>query len=655
MRGNPCDWKMFDMRRLAWSGVLLGLFGMGCGDSSASGNGGAGGVGGTGGEGVELCDGHATSGETSFTRRSSEWGLDGVVGGRVMSGDLNADGYPDLIVHGFAPNVREVKGTDVRRLYVLMNEASGSGRTFVDRTYDSGFAVPTDGSTTELKASHFAVLGDVDNDGDLDVFSGTYTDVPAAEETPADLDRSEIYLNNGDGTFALKANSGVAFDKPRRTSSATFSDVDRDGVLDLFVGVHYSATGSLQPPALFLGNGDGTFVDATTSWGVKSEKRATFGVASCDLDDNGYPELLMSAYARGPNVLYTLTESGFVDQGEASGYAFDENQDFSDNQFFRCWCTANETNPKCADVPPPSTNCPSPPGANWGGTSDEMPARLGGNTFSTVCSDIDGDGKLDLYDAAITHWWAGGSSDVSTLLLNQSTGANNFAFVRPNRTEVGLDVPRVGGSWNEGGIVAAVADLNGDARNDIFLGTSDYPDQFGWIFSQSSEGTFSESGESLGLHHPCAVGTTMADFDRDGDIDVVVASGTARDCAEIWETNEVHLYENQTPTSGSWLAIQLDGGEAADVNRAAVGARVSVEAGGVTQLQEFNSGYGHFGLQNDSLLHFRLGDCQAAASIEVVWPDASRSRSRFEKVQGGRMVRIAKGAEAVVDLTAPNP
>ena len=135
----------------------------------------------------------------------------------------------------------------------------------------------------------------------------------------------------------------------------------------------------------------------------------------------------------------------------------------------------------------------------------------------------------------------------------------------------------------------------------------------------------------------------------------LVASGTARDCSEIWETNEVHLYENQTPTSGSWLAIQLDGGEAADVNRAAVGARVSVEAGGVTQLQEFNSGYGHFGLQNDSLLHFRLGDCQAAASIEIVWPDASRSRSRFEKVQGGRMVRIAKGADAVVDLTAPNP
>ncbi len=570
-----------------------------------------------------------------------------------MSGDLNGDGYPDLILHGFTPNTREVIGGDVKLVYVLMNEpADGGGRTFVDRTYDSGYATPTDGSTTELKASHLAVLGDVDNDGDLDVFSGTYSDVPAGEDTPGSLDRSEIYLNDGTGKLELLPGSGVAFDKERRTSSATFADVDKDGVLDLFVGVHYTATGSLQAPALYRGNGDGTFDDITKSFEVDEQRRATFGVTSCDLDDNGWPELLMSAYARGPNVIYTLTQDGFVDVGESSGFAFDDDQDFSDNEFFLCWCTANPTAEECTGVDSPSLQCPTPAGSYWSASSDNEPERLGGNTFSTVCADIDGDGKLDLYDAQIAHWWAGGSSDKSTLLRNTSAGPTEFSFERPDREAAGLEVPKPTIDWNEGGIVVAAADLTGDARTDVLLGTSDYPDQFAWVYEQIGELSFEERGEALGLHHPCTVGSTIADFDRDGDLDVVVASGTARDCAAIWETNEIHFYENEREASESWLAIRLDAGEGADSNRAAIGARVTVTAGGVSQLQELTSGYGHFGLQNDTVLHFHLGDCQAAATVSVVWPDAQRSTSEHVNVAGGRLIELRKGEDAPIDVIA---
>lgn len=630
--------------------TLLGASSLGvahCGDDAATG-----GSGGAGGTGPEVCDGHAVTGATTFEQRTSAWGLDGVSAGRVMSGDLNHDGYPDLILHGFTPNTREVKG-ETKLVYVLINEASpsGSGRVFVDRTYDSGYARPTDGSFVQLKASHMAVLGDVDNDGDLDVFSGTYSDLPAgAEETPGELDRSEIYLNDGTGKLELLEGSGVAFDKPRRTSSATFADIDRDGVLDLFVGVHYTATGSLQAPALYLGNGDGTFEDATDGSGVKDERRATFGVTSCDLDDNGWPELLMSAYARGPNVLYTLESDGFVDVGESSGVAFDDNQDFTDNQFFLCWCTVNASAEECAGVDAPAVQCPDPPGSYWGGSSEMEPDRLGGNTFSTLCADINGDGKLDLYDAQIAHWWAGANSDKSNLLVNTSEGATQFSFERADREAAGLLVPIPTVDWNEGGIVAAAADLTGDARPDIVLGTSDYPDQFSWVYEQIGDVMFEERGDALGLHHPCTVGVSIADFDRDGDLDVVVASGTARDCAEIWETNEIHFYENQRARSESWLAVRLDAGEESSANRAAIGARVTVTAGGVTQMQELTSGYGHFGLQNDTVLHFHLGDCARAASVSVVWPDADRSESTFDDVQGGRLVELVKGQTEPVDV-----
>ena len=382
---------------------------------------------------------------------------------------------------------------------------------------------------------------------------------------------------------------------------------------------------------------------------LDDERRATFGVTSCDLDDNGWPELLMSAYARGPNVLYTLTDTGFLNVGESSGYAFDENQDFSDNEFFLCWCTANPTAEECMGVDSPSVQCPTPAGSFWSSSSDKESERLGGNTFSTVCSDIDGDGKLDLYDAHIAHWWAGGSSDKSSLLRNTSAGSTEFSFDRPDRAEVGLEVPHPTNDWNEGGIVVATADLTGDARTDVVLGTSDYPDQFAWVYEQVGEVAFEERGEALGLHHPCTVGTTIADFDRDGDLDVVVASGTARDCAAIWETNEIHFYENERTSSESWIAVRLDAGEG-DANRAAIGARVTVTAGGVSQLQELTSGYGHFGLQNDTVLHFHLGDCQSAASIEVVWPDAQRSASTLTNVKGGRLVELRKGEDESVDI-----
>ncbi|MBL8741631.1 MAG: VCBS repeat-containing protein, partial [Myxococcales bacterium] len=225
--------------------ALLGLALAGCGDDSGTGAAGAGpagggDVGGAGG-GLPVCDAHAVEGVTSFSDETVAWGLVGVAGGRVMSGDLNGDGYADLLVHGFTPNVRETVG-GAKLTYLLMNEADGDRRVFVDRTYESGFAVPADGSTTELKASHLAVLADVDNDGDLDIFSGTYSDEPPAlPETPGDLDRSEIYLNDGGGSFSLLPDSGVAFDEPRRTSSGTFADVNRDGAIDLFVGVHYTA------------------------------------------------------------------------------------------------------------------------------------------------------------------------------------------------------------------------------------------------------------------------------------------------------------------------------------------------------------------------------------------------------------------------------
>jgi hypothetical protein len=95
----------------------------------------------------------------------------------------------------------------------------------------------------------------------------------------------------------------------------------------------------------------------------------------------------------------------------------------------------------------------------------------------------------------------------------------------------------------------------------------------------------------------------------------------------------VRLFENVFGQDRGWVQLRLEGGEG--TNRAAIGARVTVTAGGVTQTQEVGGGYGRSGAQNDLLLHFGLGDA-CDARVEVRWPDADLSTQTFDVVAGHR-------------------
>lgn len=600
------------------------------------------------------CDAHATKGPATLTDRSDAWGLSAakIVGNRITSADLNGDGFPDLVIHAIGSNNREVIGQDPHLMYVLMNEPGPSGgRIFVDRTVESGYGKAAD-SETELRSAQSALFADVDNDGDLDVWSGVFTAYDKVQNppTPADLDRSQILLNDGKAHFTPAPASAVSSppDKPKPTIGATFADVDRNGKIDLFVGFFATSTPSSQQ--LLLGAGDGTFTDASANAGmtIAVNRRTAYGITSCDIDDDGAPELLVSAYARGPNMLYKSDAPlHWVDQGVASGFAYDGNQTYSDNEFFKCYCTLHAAAPDCSGVEAPLVQCPMPADGYWSPLSDTKPARLGGNTFSTVCSDIDGDGKLDLYNAEIAHWWAGQSSDKSELLQNRSD-ASGIHFDRPGQEATGMTWPHPTTDWNEGGLMAAAADLDNDGREDVLVAASDYPDQYGLYFHQKPDGTFEELGEARGFHHPCTSGMTVADFDRDGDLDIVVGSGTARDCSMIWSSNEVHFYENDANQAGHFLAVKLVG-NGTTTNRTGIGARVTVTADQTKLVRELGGGYGHMGMQNDTVLFFGLGDCAIVHAVEVRWPDGSRTTERFENVVADRFIEIRQGDAVVRD------
>lgn len=565
-----------------------------------------------------------TGDSPAYVDSTDAWGLTGINGSRLSAADLDGDGYPDLVVSDVSAHTRDDFEAGTRYHYLFMNRPGpDGGRVFEDVTEASGLFTTRDGGNG--RAAQIHVYGDVDNDGDLDVFSGSFYDANNEATDPGD--RSEIDLNNGDGTFTMAAQSDIHIDEGYATAGASFTDVNADGRLDLWVTGWYVQYGYYrgEQDRLYLGNGDGTFDEVTEDAGLEMEegssrdgldewvsgeaRRPAYGATACDLDGDADPDLLASNYGRSWNQQWMNDGGVFTDVSMESGFAGDDNLDYSDNQFYRCYCEVYGCDP---DPGAASLGSCEDYAAYWAVGYDDQPARLNGNSFSTACGDIDNDGDLDLMTAEISHWHIGQSSDPSELLLNDGDGGH---FTRPGNDSNGLTRDWPSNSWNAGDLFVAFMDFDLDGWKDILLASSDYPDTRMFLWRQVSEGQFEEVAEAAGVDHPWPAGLAVADFDLDGDLDVVTGSSIARS-GTPWTTREVHLYENQlAPTNTSRVILVGDG-----ANRAGIGARVEVTAGGVTQVQEVSGGYGHFGMQHDVALTFGLGEACDIDSVSVLWP-----------------------------------
>ena len=152
----------------------------------------------------------------------------------------------------------------------------------------------------------------------------------------------------------------------------------------------------------------------------------------------------------------------------------------------------------------------------------------------------------------------------------------------------------------------------------MLVGSSDYPDTRLLLYHQQTDGTFVEAAEETGIDWPLPAGLTYGDFDRDGDLDVLVGSSTMR--VSTHEDHQVHLFENTG--GGNHARILLEGESS---NRAGLGAHVAVTAGGSTQHFEVSGGYGHFGLHNGVAVHAGLDEA-CVWSAEVQWPGGETVR-----------------------------
>lgn len=588
-----------------------------------------------------------------FTDISEEMGVQklNALGTQITVADIDGDKWPDVYT-SLASKTREDLN-EPKNLYKLLKNVEG--RNFEDVTFSSGLF--TDKKGTNGAASTYVVFADMNNDGFQDAFNVVYVDSDTLSSDSFQEDYSRVYLNNGDGTFKYVGGNFVYDDMFEAIAGAAFLDYDHDGVIDLFIGRQYNSYGSLtscEPDTLMKGLGNGKFqdvVDGTS--GLETEKfnednalegkfnKPTWGVSACDVDGDGFADILTSSYGRSYNMLYRNKGDGtFEDLSISSNFAHDDNENYGDDQFFACYCedASNKDTDYCSISTGAVISCDGVNG--WDPGFSDQPYRLGGNSAGTLCGDFDGDGDTDLFQIELAHWHIGQASDKSQLIMND--GFPEKPLRRISEEESGITRKRTG-SWNDGDLGGFAADFDNDGRLDIFILSSDYPGTKSMLFQQQADGRFSDTAKEAGAQVARAHGGAFVDIDRDGDYDLIIGtsfmrwSATDSDGLKKPEKQWIKVLRNDTGQDANKVIIDISGSTA---NRDAIGAKIIVKAGGKQFVREVQGAYGLNGFQNDHLQIIGLGDICEVEEIEIRWPDKENSVTKYDKVFANYVLEI---------------
>lgn len=517
---------------------------------------------------------------------SKDWMVE-TTGHGVCAFDADQDGDPDLFFPGAAALVEGERSTETWRFY----RNDGDFR-FTDVTRESGLSADVWGCG--------AVAGDVDGDGDLDLFV-------------ACLGENRLFLNEGGLRFRdATASAGVAGGADEWSTSAAMADFDGDGALDLFVTNYANMRRFMQDtrsgrsctwrslpvacgPAplepqrnrVFLNRGDGTFADASEKCLPPNLRRYSFQAVVSDYDDDGDPDVYVAADAQKNLLLLNDGKGRFLDAAVESGCATD--------------------------------------------AQGVEQASMG-----VAAGDADGDGRMDLFVTNFSH-------EMNTLYRGVgSSGAAVFA-----------DVSGASGAGRPGfltlGWGASFADLDSDGDLDLVYANGHlYPDvriaapdttyrQHVAFLRNDGAARFAEASSDAGaVAVPRAHrGLAVADLDGDGRRDLVL---TVLDGAPV-------ILRNDGRGAGEAVTLTLERTGRRDAAGARVTAVVVSPSGARRTLVRDVVRGSSLGCGEDPRVHLGLGAGGRIASLAVRWPWGA-TESIVPPAEGGGAFVVTEGSGA---------
>jgi hypothetical protein len=480
-------------------------------------------------------------------QKSGKKFLPETMGAGCAFADLDGDGWPDILLMNPQP-------------VLYRNNRDG---TFTDVTASSGIPrLP--------RWPMGAAVGDYDNDGRPDL----YLTALSGDR----LLRNEGNLRFRDVTAAASiANTSFG-------TSAAFFDYDLDGRLDLFVANYVQWTPQTDlfcsldgvnksyctpesyrgvSSRLFRNLGNGRFADVTKEAGLYDPASKSLGVALLDVNNDGWPDLLVANDTQ-PNKLYRNLKNGrFVEEGVAAGVAFGED-------------------------------------------------GVARGAMGVDSGDYDRSGRAHLLIGNFSNQMLG---------LYRNEGNGLFVDEAPRSTVGRASLLRLAF-----GVFFFDYDLDGWL--DLFAANGHIEEEIERVqpkvtyaqppllFRNLGKGRFEDVTTKLGpdLQKPLvARGAAWADFDNDGDLDILLTSNHG----------PAVLYRNDAPPRDHhWVGFRLSGRRS---NRSAIGAVVRIETPSGKQWAMVKSGSSYCSA-SDLIVHFGLGRDTVIRSVEIEWPGGARQR-----------------------------
>jgi tetratricopeptide (TPR) repeat protein/peroxiredoxin len=457
-----------------------------------------------------------------------------------------------------------------------------------------------------------------------------------------------LFLNLGDGQFQPQPDAFNFKHAPQGTfTSASIADYNRDGLLDVYFCVYsyYQGLNQYQFPSpyydaqngppnfLFRNRGDGSFEDVTDLAGLnQNNNRFSFAAAWCDYDNSGWPSLYVANDFGRKNLYHNNGDGTFTDVADVAGvedygpgmstcWLDYDNDGLQDVYVANMWLkegkriTANERFLRAAAPAIRALYRKHNAGnslyrnAGNGKFQDKSIAagsEMGRWSWSCASWDFDNDGFNDVY---VANGFVSGPDpyDLQSFFWRQVAQRS----LLPAGASADYEM-----AWNAvNELVRSDYSWSGYQRNVFFVNNQD--------------GTFSDVSGVLGLDlRDDSRAYALSDFDHGGRLQFVLKNRTGPQLRIL--RNDMQLLDHS-------VAVRLKGQKS---NRDAIGAVVTIEAGGKRQTKFVSAGSG-FASQHTKELFFGLGSASQISSLSVRWPTGVIEV--FENVPANRRVEIEEG------------